>query len=303
GEAWGWRAAGAGAGAPPGDGRAGALVAAWTLVVAAPVALSAFLLWPVPPASDRYFVRSPSVDRLSEPLRIGQGDDEGFFGGLVDEVRIFSAPRGEAAIRADMMQPIAATPRADKDLVAAYGFDAGTGAVLRDDSGRGHDGHIHGASWVESGRFGRALSFDGRSSEVIIPPASDFDLRQGLTLEAWVFPRGRLPRWPGVVSRGNFYLLASSDTGPYIAAGGGLFGGSNIRVRATEPIRERAWTHLATTYDGQTLRLYVNGELENVRDWWSSHQPADVVLNGIALPYATIVPEGPVRSALLQEVN
>ena len=36
---------------------------------------------------------------------------------------------------------------------------------------------------------------------------------------------------------------------------------SNVRAEASDRLRAHAWTHLASTYDGTALRLYVNGRL------------------------------------------
>jgi hypothetical protein len=44
-------------------------------------------------------------------------------------------------------------------LVAEWHFDESAGNVVKDSSGNGNDGTIHGATWVD-GKFGKALSFD-----------------------------------------------------------------------------------------------------------------------------------------------
>ena len=53
----------------------------------------------------------------------------------------------------------------DEGLVGNWSFDQGQGTVLRDQSGQGNDGQIHGAKWVKSGR-GYALSFNGKTDYV-----------------------------------------------------------------------------------------------------------------------------------------
>ena len=46
-------------------------------------------------------------------------------------------------------------------LVAAYGFDEGTGTTTADSSGNGNTGTLTNATWTTAGKFGKALSFNG----------------------------------------------------------------------------------------------------------------------------------------------
>jgi hypothetical protein len=73
-------------------------------------------------------------------------------------------------------------------LVAAYGFNEGSGTTVIDASGNGNTGTISGASWVTSGKYGTALSFNGTNNWVTIPDNASLDLTTGMTVEAWVNP-------------------------------------------------------------------------------------------------------------------
>ena len=52
-------------------------------------------------------------------------------------------------------------------LVAAYGFDEGSGTTATDASGNGRTGAVTGATWA-AGRYGGALSFDGTNDYVVV---------------------------------------------------------------------------------------------------------------------------------------
>src|SRR5262249_17298208 len=73
-------------------------------------------------------------------------------------------------------------------LVRALGLEGGTGLSGADASGSGNNGTISGATWAATGRFGKALSFDGASNWVTVADSASLDLSSGMTLEGWVRP-------------------------------------------------------------------------------------------------------------------
>src|SRR4029077_3441550 len=81
-----------------------------------------------------------------------------------------------------------ASMSANRGLVAAYGFDEGSGSAVVDVSGSGNDGSIVNATRTTDGVFGSALSFDGSSSRVVVPDSASLHLGSEMTLEAWVKP-------------------------------------------------------------------------------------------------------------------
>jgi hypothetical protein len=143
--------------------------------------------------------------------------------------------------------------------VAAYSFNENAGTSVADASGSGNGGSIGTATWSTAGKYGNALSFNGSGARVTVPDSPSLRLTTGMTLEAWVFPTTVNAVWRDVIYKGNddYYVEATSSNGRPV--GGGTFGGNNGEAYGTANLAANTWTHLAATYDGTTLRFYVNG--------------------------------------------
>jgi hypothetical protein len=144
-------------------------------------------------------------------------------------------------------------------LVAAWGFDAGAGMQTADASGNGHAGTISGAAWTTSGRYGSALNFDGVNDWVTVADAAALDLTNRMTLSAWVRPDS-LQGYRSLIFKETsanvaYSLYAHDGTRPaswvYTNQYRSTAGGSALPLNA--------WSHLAATYDGSALRLFLNG--------------------------------------------
>jgi PKD repeat protein len=150
-----------------------------------------------------------------------------------------------------------AMPPGTGGLAAAYSFDEGLGTSAADASGNGNTGTIGSATWIPTGKFSNALSFNGTTALVTVNDSASLDLTTGMTLEAWVYPTAGESAWRDVIYKGpndTYYLEGSSDSGA--PATGGTFAGP---LYGTSALPLNVWSHLAATFDSTNLRLYVNG--------------------------------------------
>jgi RHS repeat-associated protein len=156
-------------------------------------------------------------------------------------------------------------------LVAAYGFDEGSGTTAADSSGHGNTGTIHDATWTSAGKYGNALDFDGSDSYVDVPSSSSLQLSDAMTIEAWVKPAFVGSAWQDVANKGpwDYALMATADNGgDGPPAGLGSIGGNWYDLYGgTSGLPEDEWSHLAITYDGAELNMYINGS-------WVASEPA-----------------------------
>jgi hypothetical protein len=129
-----------------------------------------------------------------------------------------------------------------------------------DSSGNGNHGTISGAQRV-AGRFGRGLRFDGVNDLVTVADADSLDLTEAMTLEAWVKPTALGSMWRTVAVKEQpshlaYALYAGNGKG---RPSGHVYTSGDRDVASSSALPLNAWRHLASTWDGRTLRLYVDG--------------------------------------------
>ena len=149
-------------------------------------------------------------------------------------------------------------------MVAAYSFNEGSGATVQDASGSNNLGTVTNGAWNNTGKFGKALSFNGSNSNLFVNSSTSLNLTAGMTVMAWVNPSSSTQTNNRTIVRRetNGYWLYAGRTGNTLRPGGGAVINSTTRsVSTNTALTANTWTHVAMTYDGTNVILYVNGSV------------------------------------------
>ena len=177
----------------------------------------------------------------------------------------------------------------DASLVAYYMMDEGSGTALLDASGTGNNGTIfNGPLWVP-GMKGLAIDFNGNKQYATVPTAASLNITSAITLSAWFLCETTAVARQEIISKDvqgttDGYELYLSNTQNVIFRLNQKTSGSTYQVTSATkyPLNGSAWMHAAATYDGSTMKLYING----VQEGGSVTGPAAIATNSLPLAIA-----------------
>ena len=158
-------------------------------------------------------------------------------------------------------------------LVAAYGFNEGSGTTTADASGNGLTGTLNGAAWTTLGKFGNALSFNGSSNYVDLGNPTPLKLTGSMTWSAWIYATANpaddgqiIAKSGGTNGTLGSQFKTSPDTGPHTfgvaVSGDGI---TNAQRYSTSVRSLNTWYFVTGVYDATNRKLdvYVNGQLDD----------------------------------------
>jgi hypothetical protein len=153
-------------------------------------------------------------------------------------------------------------------LVGHWNLDEGSGSTFLDSSVEGNDGTLQntaGVSWVPAVR-GLGVDLPGSTGRfAYVPDSESLDLTESLTIAAWIRPSQS--RNATILSKvgGDGYELNTTSGGLLEFRLNTGSNGTRYRLRSNSvyPTDGETWMHVAATFDGSTMRLYIDGLLDS----------------------------------------
>ncbi len=134
-----------------------------------------------------------------------------------------------------------------------------------DGSARDIVGGNHGQLFFDAtfapAKVRKGFSFDG-VGDVVFAPGARIDGLQQLTIDAWVkhhsLPPGKIERYVTLIGE-KAVLRHDGEAGPAQLHFYMSFGGALYHIRVNDALRVGVFHHVAGTYDGSDMRLYLDG--------------------------------------------
>ena len=201
-----------------------------------------------------------AIGYTSTVSSIGYLRDPGgqYFNGIIDEVKIYDRVLSGAEIATEY-----------SSQVAYLRLDDGAGTSASDSTGNNNTGTlVNSPSWT-AGAVNGALQFNGSNSYINVADNTVLDIPKAITVEAWVKPLALGQSNVGIVTKRfseltdpfNSYVIGIGSGGTYTFCISNATASSQSCVSSISTVAA-VWTHVAGTYDGANLKIFVNGSLE-----------------------------------------
>src|SRR6185503_16566628 len=135
------------------------------------------------------------------------------------------------------------------------------------DSVDGNDGELENGATFAPGKAGMAFSFDGVDDQVTVPHDTSLNPRVQMTISAWInissLGHGRPIAQMRTTQGFGGYTFETTGY-PYGPDGGlqwviAVRGNLTVMQTPAHVIQIGMWHHVAATYDGTTMRIFVDG--------------------------------------------
>ncbi|HOZ53095.1 MAG TPA: DUF2341 domain-containing protein [bacterium] len=155
-------------------------------------------------------------------------------------------------------------------LILDFSMDEGAGSIVEDSSGNNNAGSISGAS-REIGLLNDSLRFDGINDYVNVSDSASLNMTDEITLASWVrwnINPASGAQWSSIINKNvdNQYRLHHSSNNSSFEFAIRTSAGNRWAASSAPPL-QGVWQFVVGTYDGATLKIYVNGQLSGQATW------------------------------------
>lgn len=207
-----------------------------------------------------------------DQVYIGSGPlyTSNYFKGLLDEIILFNDTLTSEEINQYYLQT---APTTLLDKHAEWKMNENDGSVAFDSTENNNHGFIHGAEW-STGINESALFFDG-SNYIKVNESNSLNIDgDQLTLETWVKwneTPSNADEWANIIfketdsSWGPHYQIQHNRHNEHFEFTISTIESDNVYLWSTTEIQKDVWYYVVGTYDGNQMRIYINGTLENTK--------------------------------------
>jgi len=218
-------------------------------------------------------------------LMIGAESDGGSpYDGQIDEVKIYNFVLDSGEIKTEYNRGAAVVLGAGRspsdtaggNLVGWWKFDEGAGLSAFDSSGKNHTATASASysdMWV-NGKYGKAMN-EYSNPNFCVGDNDDLDGTANLTVSFWVYRSSYIYWYERVLSKGWYNSTTGSFNGSWwfqMSGGASAYVGPNDQYSffvnngsswnsATSAPVTTGWHHIVGSYDGTTIKIYVDGSL------------------------------------------
>lgn len=152
-------------------------------------------------------------------------------------------------------------------LVLYLPLDEGNGKVAEDSSGNENSGELQGnVEWVD-GKYNQGvyISDDSADNKIFVKDSDSLDITGEMTIAMWV-SLDSLTGSCAIITKADTYMIHASDwSGDGIEQELLLWPFDSWQTEASTPIQFGEWRHIVGVYDGEEIRMYIDGKLEGQR--------------------------------------
>ena len=154
---------------------------------------------------------------------------------------------------------------AAKDLVLYIPFNEGSGQAANDLSKFKNNCTLKGSpKWID-GKYGKAVEFDGKTWGEV-PNSTSLQITDALTIESWVKLYGGGEGTQSAVEKGSAWVDGEYNLAA-LYANGTLLQMKDLPANCADAnvgtgIQDNKWHFLVGTWDGASIRLYIDGNLD-----------------------------------------